>query len=195
MQLHRSLILKQSNYERNKTMNYNEILQTVKTVLTDNHKTKADVQSVRFATGYYAVSFCHAFSEWAEYDALFSRLKADLKKEGLKFAGSPLAKACLVTATAVIDCRVSIAGDNEESRFETFKELLKENSLNFSSKQGDVRLALGIPTESDLESAKVEILKKIDKAIDYLVENVRFLTAENKATLVTLLSEQAEKAS
>lgn len=174
--------------------NYNNIFETVKTILTDNNQVKADTQSVRFATGFYAVSFCHAFSEWAEYDALFSRLKNDLKKEGLKFAGSPLAKACLVTATAVIDCKVSIDGDSDDSRFEGFKELLKENSLNFSSKQGDVRLALGIPTDSDLESAKAELLKKINKAIDFLAENAEFLTAENKATLVALLSEQAEKA-
>lgn len=173
--------------------NYNDIFETVKTILTDNNQVKADTQSVRFATGYYAVSFCHSFKEWEEYDALFSQLKADLKKVGLKFAGSPLAKACLVTATAVIDCRVSIEGDSDDSRFEDFKELLKNNSLNFSSKQGDVRLALGIPTESDLESAKNEVLKKIEKAIDCLIENGEFLTAENKATLVALLSEKAEK--
>lgn len=174
--------------------NYNDIFQTVKTVLTDNNKAKADIQSVRFATGFYAVSFCHSFKEWKDYDSLFSQLKADLKKIGLKFAGSPLAKACLVTATAVIDCRVTIDGDSDDSRFETFKELLKENSLNFSSKQGDVRLALGKATDSDIESAKAELLKKIDKAIDCLVENSEFLTAENKATLVALLSEKAEKA-
>lgn len=174
--------------------NYNDIFETVKTILTDNNKVKSDTQSVRFATGYYAVSFCHAFSEWAEYDALFGQLKADLKKVGLKFAGSPLAKACLVTATATIDCKVSIDGDSDDSRFETFKELLKENSLNFSSKQADVRLALGQATDSDLESAKNEVLKKIEKAIDCLVENSEFLTAENKATLVALLSEKAEKA-
>lgn len=173
---------------------YNEIFETVKTVLTDNNRVKSDMQSVRFATGFYAVAFCHSFKEWKDYDSLFSQLKADLKKEGLKFAGSPLAKACLVTATAVIDCKVSIDGDSDDSRFEDFKEVLKKNSLNFSSKQADVRLALGIPTESDLESAKNELLKKIDKAIDCLIENSEFLTAENKATLVALLSEKAEKA-
>ena len=128
---------------------YNEIFETVKTILTDNNKVKADTQSVKFATGFYAVAFCQSFKEWKEYDALFSQLKADLKKVGLKFAGSPLAKACLVTATAVIDCKVSIEGDSDDSRFETFKELLKQNSLNFSSKQGDVRLALGKGTDSD----------------------------------------------
>ena len=82
---------------------YNEIFETVKTILTDNNKVKADTQSVKFATGFYAVAFCQSFKEWKEYDALFSQLKADLKKVGLKFAGSPLAKACLVTATAVIE--------------------------------------------------------------------------------------------
>lgn len=174
--------------------NYNNIFETVKTILEDGNKAKADTQSVRFATGYYAVSFCHNMEDWKEYDALFSKLKADLKKEGLKFAGSPLAKACLVTATAVIDCYKVIEGDSDESRFETFKEVLKDAGLNFSSKQGDVRLALGIPTDSDIESAKKEVLKKIEKAIDCLVENSEFLTAENKATLVALLSEKAEKA-
>lgn len=174
-------------------MNYNEIFETVKTVLTDNNKVKADTQSVRFATGYYAVSFCHAFSEWKEYDSLFGQLKADLKKVGLKFAGSPLAKACLVVATASIDCRVTIEGDSDNSRFEDFKELLKNNSLSFSSKQGDIRLAFGVPTDSDLESAKAELLKRIDKAIDCLVENAEFLTTENKTMLVALLSEKAEK--
>lgn len=81
MQVHHSLILKQCNYERNKIMkNYNDIFETVKTILTDNNQVKADTQSVRFATGYYAVSFCHSFKEWEEYDALFSQLKADVKK-------------------------------------------------------------------------------------------------------------------
>lgn len=166
---------------------YNEIFETVKTVLTDANKAKADAQSVKFATGFYAVSFCQSFKEWQEYDSLFGQLKADLKKAGLKFAGSPLAKACLVTATAVIDCKVTIEGDSEDSRFETFKELLKKAGLNFSSKQGDVRLALGQATESDLESAKEELLKKINKAIECLSENAEFLTAEQSEYVIALL--------
>ena len=174
--------------------NYNNIFETVKTILTDNNKVKADTQSIRFATGYYAVSFCHSFKDWKEYDSLFGQLKSDLKKVGLKFAGSPLAKACLVTATAVIDCRVAIEGDSDDSRFEDFKELLKSKSLNFSSKQADVRLALGQATESDIESAKAELLKKIEKAIDCIAENVEFLTAEQSEKMITMLESRYLKA-
>ena len=174
--------------------NYNEVLETVKTILTDNNKVKADAQSVKFATGFYAVSFCHSFKEWKEYDSLFGQLKDDLKKIGLKFAGSPLAKACLVTATAVIDCKVRIKGDSDDSRFEDFKELLKSNSLNFSSKQGDVRLALGQATDSDIESAKAELLKKIEKAIECLSENSEFLTAEQSEHMIALLESRYLKA-
>ena len=166
---------------------YNEVFETVKTILTDNNKVKADTQSVRFATGYYAVSFCHSFKEWKEYDALFSRLKSDLKKVGLKFAGSPLAKGCLVRATAVIDCRVTIEGDSDDSRYETFKTLLKKEGLNFSSKQSDVRLALGKGTDSDIESAKAELIKKIEKAIECLSENVQSVTTEQAETIIELL--------
>ena len=173
---------------------YNEIFETVKTILTDNNKAKADAQSVKFATGFYAVAFCHSFKEWKEYDSLFTQLKTDLKKVGLKFAGSPLAKACLVTATAVIDCEVSIEGDSDDSRFEDFKELLKQNSLNFSSKQGDVRLALGQATDSDIESAKAELLKKIEKAIDCLSENAEFLTAEQSEKMIGMLESRYIKA-
>lgn len=175
-------------------MNYNEVLETVKTVLTDNNKAKADVQSVRFATGFYAVAFCHSFKEWKEYDSLFGQLKEDLKKVGLKFAGSPLAKACLVVATARIDCRVAIEGDSDDSRFETFKEVLKKNSLNFSSKQGDVRLALGKATENDLESAKGDLLKKIDKAIDCIMENIDCLTDEQSEHMIAILESRYLKA-
>lgn len=174
--------------------NYNDIFETVKTILTDNNKAKADAQSVKFATGFYAVAFCHSFKEWQEYDSLFGQLKADLKKEGLKFAGSPLAKACLVTATAVIDCKVAIEGDSDDSRFETFKEVLKKAGLNFSSKQGDVRLALGKATESDLESAKAELIKKIDKAIECLVDNVDLLTAEQSEHMIAILESRYLKA-
>lgn len=175
-------------------MNYNDIFETVKTVLTDNNRVKADTQSVRFATGYYAVSFCHSFKDWKEYDALFGQLKSDLKKVGLKFAGSPLAKACLCVSTAIIDCKVSIEGDSDDSRFEDFKELLKSNSLNFSSKQGDVRLALGKGTDSDIESAKAELLKKIEKAIECLSENAEFLTAEQSEHVIALLESRYIKA-
>ena len=174
--------------------NYNDIFETVKTILTDNNKAKSDAQSVKFATGYYAVSFCHSFKEWKEYDSLFCQLKADLKKVGLKFAGSPLAKACLVTATAVIDCKISIEGDSDDSRFEDFKSLLKNNGLNFSSKQGDVRRALGKATDSDLESAKGELLKKIDKAIECLSENIEFLTAEQSEKMIVMLESRYIKA-
>lgn len=173
---------------------YNDIFETVKTILTDNNKVKADAQSVKFATGYYAVSFCHSFKEWKEYDSLFGQLKEDLKKVGLKFAGSPLAKACLVVATARIDCKVRIEGDSDDSRFEDFKEVLKKAGLNFSSKQGDVRLALGQATDSDIESAKAELLKKIDKAIDCLVENRDFLTAEQSEKMVVMLESRYLKA-
>lgn len=173
---------------------YNDIFETVKTILEDGNKAKADAQSVKFATGFYAVSFCHTFKEWKEYDSLFTQLKTDLKKVGLKFAGSPLAKACLVVATATIDCKVSIEGDSDDSRFEDFKELLKQNSLNFSSKQGVVRLALGQASDSDLESAKAELLKKIDKAIDCLVENRDFLTAEQSEHMIALLESRYLKA-
>ena len=166
---------------------YNEIFETVKTVLTDNNKAKADAQSVKFATGFYAVSFCKSFNEWKEYDSLFGKLKDDLKKIGLKFAGSPLAKACLVTATAVIDCRVAIEGDSDDSCFETFKEVLKKAGLNFSSKQADVRLALGQATESDVKAAKAELLKKIDKAIEFLVDNVQSVTAEQANSIIESL--------
>ena len=173
---------------------YNEIFETVKTILTDNNKAKADAQSVKFATGFYAVAFCHSFKEWKEYDSLFTQLKTDLKKVGLKFAGSPLAKACLVTATAVIDCKVSIEGDSDDSRFEDFKEILKKSGLNFSSKQGDVRLALGQATDSDIESAKAELLKKIEKAIDCLSENAEFLTAEQSEKMIGMLESRYIKA-
>ena len=166
---------------------YNDILETVKTILADNNKAKEDAQSVKFATGYYAVSFCHAFSEWKEYDALFTRLKADLKKVGLKFAGSPLAKACLCVSTAVIDCKVTIERDSDDSRFETFKEVLKKAGLNFSSKQSDIRLALGQGTDSDIESAKAELLKKIEKAIECISENSEFLTAEQANAIIESL--------
>lgn len=180
--------------------NYNEIFETVKTILTDNNKAKADAQSVKFATGYYAVSFCHSFKEWKEYDSLFTQLKTDLKKINLKFAGSPLAKACLVTATAVIDCKVNIDGDSDEMRFEDFKEILKKSGLNFSSKQGDVRLALGKATDSDIESAKAELLKRIGKAIECLSENAELLTAEQSEKMIEMLearylkAEKSEKA-
>ena len=177
--------------------NYSEVFETVKTILTDNNKAKADAQSVRFATGFYAVAFCQSFKEWKEYDALFDQLKVDLKKVGLKFAGSPLAKACLVVSTAVIDCRVAIEGDSDDSRFETFKEVLKKAGLNFSAKQADVRLALGQATDSDIESAKAELLKKIDKAIECLVDNKEFLTAEQVNSIIESLESrylQAEKA-
>ena len=173
---------------------YNEIFETVKTILTDNNKVKADAQSVKFATGFYAVAFCHAFTEWSEYDSLFTQLKADLKKVGLKFAGSPLAKACLVVATARIDCKVATEGDSDDSRFEDFKELLKQNSLTFSSKQGDVRLALGQATDSDIESAKAELLKKIEKAIECISENAEFLTAEQSEKMITMLESRYLKA-
>ena len=173
---------------------YNEIFETVKTVLTDNNKVKADAQSVKFATGFYAVAFCHSFKEWQDYDSLFGQLKADLKKVGLKFAGSPLAKACLVVATATIDCKVSIKGDSDDSRFEDFKEVLKKSGLNFSSKQGDVRLALGKATDSDIESAKVELLKKIEKAIECLVENRDVLTAEQAEMIIESLESRYLKA-
>lgn len=173
---------------------YNEIFETVKTVLTDNNRLKADAQSVKFATGFYAVAFCQSFKEWQEYDSLFGQLKTDLKKVGLKFAGSPLAKACLVVSTAVIDCKVAIGGDSDDSRFEDFKEVLKKAGLNFSSKQGDVRLALGQATDSDIESAKAELLKKIDKAIDCLVENRDFLTAEQANAIIESLESRYLKA-
>lgn len=173
---------------------YNDIFETVKTILEDGNKAKADAQSVKFATGFYAVAFCHSFKEWKEYDSLFGQLKTDLKKVGLKFAGSPLAKACLVAATAVIDCKVSIEGDSDDSRFEDFKELLKQNSLNFSSKQAAVRLALGQATDSDIESAKAELLKKIEKAIECLSENIESVTGDQANTLIELLESRYLKA-
>lgn len=174
-------------------MEYNEFLESAKTILSDNNKAKADVQSIRFATGFYAVSFCHSFKEWKEYDNLFSRLKADLKKAGLKYAGSPLSKACLTVATAVIDCKVKIEGDCDDSRFESFKELLKDSGLNFSSKQADIRLSLGGATDDDYATAIAELRGKIEKAINFLSENWAMVGGDDKATLVALLSEQAEQ--
>ena len=173
---------------------YNDILETVKTILADTNKAKLDAQSVKFATGYYAVSFCHAFSEWKEYDALFTRLKSDLKKVGLKFAGSPLAKACLCVSTSVIDCKVTIEGDSDDYRFETFKEVLKKAGLNFSSKQSDVRIALGQATDSDIESAKAELLKRVETAIQLIQENAEFLTTEQAETMISLLESRYVKA-
>jgi hypothetical protein len=174
-------------------MNYNEFLESAKTILSDNNKAKEDVKSVRFATGFYAVAFCHSFNYWADYDSLFAQLKADLKKAGLKYAGSPLAKACLTVATAVIDCKVKIEGDCDDSRFEIFKELLKESGLNFSSKQADIRLSLGGATDDDYATAIAELRGKIEKAINLLSENWAMVSGDDKATLVALLSEQAEK--
>ena len=66
--------------------------------------------------------------------------------------------------------------------------------MNFSSKQGDVRLALGQATDSDIESAKAELLKKIEKAIECLSENSEFLTAEQSEHMIALLESRYLKA-
>lgn len=165
---------------------YNDILETVKTILKDRDVNRAGAESIKFSTGYNAVAFCRDFKEWREYDALFERLKADLKKINIKFAGTPLHKACLTVATATIDCAVKIKGSDGQA-FEDFKELLKQHSLTFSSKQSEIRYEMGAATDDDTQKIFEKELKRLESAIDTVSELSDLLSADQAEKIISIL--------
>lgn len=145
---------------------YEEVLKTARKLIKDGLTVKDAVHGVRYSTAGYAVEFCRTFKAWSSYKALFGQLKEDLKKEGVKFAGTPLAKACLAVSTAVIDCHLKIEGETIEDRLTFTRSAFKDAGVNFSAKQGDIRLAFGCPTKSDKESAEEAAFAEMKKHVE-----------------------------
>lgn len=145
---------------------YEEVLKTARKLIKDGLTVKDAVNGVRYSTAGYAVEFCRTFKAWSSYKALFEQLKEDLKKEGVKFAGTPLAKACLAVSTAVIDCHLVIEGETIEDRLTFTRSAFKDAGVNFSAKQGDIRLGFGCPTKSDKESAEEAAFDELKKKIE-----------------------------
>lgn len=149
-----------------KAAEYKEMLDKAKKLIRDNITVKDATRSVRYSNAGYAVEFCGGFKTWGNYKALFTQLKEDLKKEGIKYAGTPLAKACLSVSTAVIDCHMTIEGESLEDRITFTKEAFKNAGVCFSSKQGDIRLAFGAGTKEDKESAEEAAFAEVKKSIE-----------------------------
>lgn len=151
-----------------KAAQYKEMLEQAKKLIKDNLTVKDATRSVRYTTAGFAVAFCGNFKSWGNYKALFEQIKEDLKKEGIKYAGTPLAKACLAVSTAVIDCHLAIEGETLEDRITFTREAFKNAGVCFSSKQGDIRIGFDCPTEGDLGKASEELSKEITKALELI---------------------------
>lgn len=149
-----------------KAAEYKEMLETARRLIKDNITVKDAVKGVRYSTAGFAVAFCGSFKTWGNYKNLFEQLKEDLKKEGVKYAGTPLAKACLAVSTAVIDCHLAIEGQTIEDRLTFAKQAFKDAGVCFSSKQSDIRLGFDCPTKGDLEKAEEAALSVIKKSIE-----------------------------
>ena len=135
-------------------MEYKDILDVSRRLIKDGLTARDAVNGVRYSTAAYAVEFCFKFKSWDSYKSLFNQLKEDLKKSGVKFAGTPLSKACLAVSTAVIDCHLTIEGGTIEDRLTFARSAFKDAGVNFSAKQADIRLGFGCPTKSDKEAAE-----------------------------------------
>ncbi len=145
---------------------YEEVLKTARRLIKDGLTVKDAVNGIRYSTAAYAIEFCRNFKSWSSYKNLFEQLKEDLKKEGVKFAGTPLAKACLAVSTAVIDCRLQIEGESIEDRLTFTRSAFKDAGVNFSAKQSDIRLGFGCPTKSDKESAEEAAFAEVKKCVE-----------------------------
>lgn len=151
-----------------KAAEYKEMVEQAKKLIKDNLTVKDATRSVRYTTAGFAVAFCGNFKSWGSYKSLFAQLKEDLKKEGVKFAGTPLAKACLSVSTAVIDCHLKIEGDTIEDQIAFTREEFKKAGVTFSSKQGDIRIGFDCPTEDDLQKESEEVSKEVRKAVELI---------------------------
>ena len=147
-------------------MSYADMLETARRLIKDGLTVKDAVHGVRYSTASYAVEFCRTFKSWDAYKALFAHLKEDLKAEGVKFAGTPLAKGCLAVATAVIDCHLTIEGQTIEDRLTFTRSAFKDAGVCFSSKQADIRLGFGCPTKSDKQAAEEAAFGDLRKHIE-----------------------------
>ena len=170
---------------------YEEMLQEAKKLIKDNLTVKDATRSVRYSTAGFAVAFCSNFKGWAAYKALFAQLKEDLKKDGVKFAGTPLAKACLAVSTAVIDCHLAIEGDSIEDRITFARQAFKDAKVSFSAKQGDIRIAFGCPTSGDLEKAEAELNAEVIRAVE-LIQKAGVQSAEGAIQCLLAFVEKEE---
>lgn len=175
-----------------KAEKYAAMLEQARKLIKDNITVKDATRSVRYTTAGFAVAFCGNFKSWANYKNLFAQLKEDLNKEGIKFAGTPLSKACLAVSTAVIDCHLEIEGETIEDQITFTREAFKKAGVTFSSKQGDIRIGFDCPTSGDLEKASEQMTKDVIKAVEFIekagIESVKgaikclqaYLERENK---------------
>lgn len=147
-------------------MEYKDILDVSRRLIKDGLTARDAVNGVRYSTAAYAVEFCFKFKSWDSYKSLFSQLKEDLKKQGIKFAGTPLSKACLAVSTAVIDCHLLIEGQTIEDRLTFTRTAFKDAGVNFSAKQADIRLGFGCPTKSDKEAAEEAAFSEVRRNIE-----------------------------
>lgn len=138
---------------------YNEKLQIVKTTLADTARIKADIISLKQATGYNALLLVADLPDTKAFDGLFDALKRDCKESGYKFAGTPLHKACNVVKSIKFDfpdCwkKITESAESrtektpEERLFFAFQAFLKEKGLTFSATQGKVSETLNPPAEN-----------------------------------------------
>jgi hypothetical protein len=148
---------------------YALMLETARKLIKDNMTVKDATRSIRFSTAGFAVVYCKDFKSWDSYKRLFAQLKEDLKAEGVKYAGTPLSKACLAVSTAVIDCHLEIIeGKTIEDDITFVKDAFKKAGVCFSSKQGDIRIAFGCPTSGDLEKAQEELTAEVIRAVEFI---------------------------
>lgn len=173
---------------------YAEMLQEAKKLIRDNITVKDATRSVRYTTAGFAVEFCRTFKGWAAYKALFAQLKEDLKRDGIKYAGTPLAKACLAVSTAVIDCHLKIEGDSIEDRLTFARQAFKDAKVSFSAKQGDIRLGFGCPTSGDLEKASEQMTKDVIKAVE-IIEKAGVQSAQSAIQCLRAFIEKEAKIS
>lgn len=194
-----------TNKANAKCEKYAIMLESAKLLIKQGLTVKDATRSVRYSTSGYAVEFCKDFKSWGNYKSLFAQLKEDLKEEGIKYAGTPLSKACLAVSTAVIDCNLQIEGDTIEDEITFTREAFKKAGVSFSAKQSDIRIAFDCPTSGDLEKASEQMTKDVIKAVEFIekagVESAKgairclqsFLEREEKAAATAERIAKAEK--
>ena len=156
--------LKHNERNKKKMKEYNEKLQITVENLTACARVKADVQSVKFATGYNALLLVGDLSDQQAYSRLFGALKRDCKAAGFKFAGTPIHKACNVVASLkfdhseewskIVDSAETRAESTAEERlYGATSEWLKSHGLTFSAPVSRIDERIN-PTADSNESAQ-----------------------------------------